>query len=196
MKKKSQSDRQKSEQATVFTMISKGCKKKLTDKNSAVNAYIIVRALDDKVGFAYPEDIIPAVRKQQVTDLLIHCEKQNEWDFIELKGANISSKQQHNPFEQIRQTIEAMRVDEKWKAIVNGEGQKYAFIVSPGRQAIPKNISSAKRRLWKILHDTGSKGNMDDLIKMVKMLPKSNCLDKTKSQLLCSNDFPLDIPFQ
>ena len=44
--------------------------------------------------------------------------------------------------------------------------------------------------------NTGSKGNMDDLIKMVKMLSKSNCLDKTKSQLLCSNDFPLDIPFQ
>lgn len=179
----------------MFTPINKGCKKNLKDESSDASSYIIIRALDDEVGFACPEDIIPAVKKQQVTDFLIHCGKQNEWDFIELKGANISSKQ-HNPFEQIRQTIEAMRVDETWKAMVNGKGQKYAFIVSPGRQAIPKNINSAKRRLWKILHDAGSKGNMDQLIKMVKMLSKSNCLDKTKPQLLCSNDYPLDIPFQ
>lgn len=195
MKKKSQKDTQKSEQVTVFMPINKGCKKNLKDESSDASSYIIIRALDDEVGFACPEDIIPAVKKQQVTDFLIHCGKQNEWDFIELKGANISSKQ-HNPFEQIRQTIEAMRVDETWKAMVNGKGQKYAFIVSPGRQAIPKNINSAKRRLWKILHDIGSKGTMDELIKMVKMLSKSNGLDKTKPQLLCSNDYPLDIPFQ
>ena len=191
MKKK-----QNSNQVMPFIPINNGNKKKLMDKHSAVNAYVIVKAVDDEVYFAYPEDIIPASNGQKITDLLIHCRNQDEVDFIELKGANISCNGQDNPFEQIRRTINAMRDSEDLRDIVTGKGQKYAFIVSPERQAIPKNISTPKRVLWKTLKAIGSEGSQDELIKMVKMVPKVNCMDKTKSQLICSNDFPLEMPFQ
>lgn len=179
-----------------FCLIGKGEKKKLIDDNSSANAYVIIQAIDDEVYFAEAEKIVNQNYKQKVTDYIVNCKKQKEVNFIELKGENISGNKAYNPFAQINQTIDAMLLDKKLGDIISSSGQKYAFIVSPGRQSVPRNIESLKRVLWIKLKSIGSDGSMDDLIKMVKMVSNGRCNDKTRSHLECSNKFPLCMPFQ
>lgn len=72
--------------------------------------------------------------------------------------------------------------------------EKHAFIVSSGRQKLPKGIESKERFLWQKLIQKGEdKKKIEDLIHYVKVTKSDRY--SNNGQIICSPRSPIEIPF-
>ena len=135
-----------------FECLKNGEKRTLKDSKSDKNSIMPIEVCDEEVYLTEPDGkLIPNIQDQQKCDFLIYCQKVLQTCFIELKGANISVKEGYNPYDQIIDTIKFLKKDDDLKMIVANNVEKHAFIVSPGRQKIPKGIETKERALWQQL---------------------------------------------
>ena len=163
-----------------------GEKRTLKDSKSDKNSIMPIEVCDEEVYLTEPDGkLIPNIQDQQKCDFLIYCQKVLQTCFIELKGANISVKEGYNPYDQI--------ID--LKVIVANNIEKHAFIVSPGRQKIPKGIETKERALWQQLIQSGdNKRKILELIHYVKVTKSDRY--SNNGQIICSPKSPVQIPFQ
>ena len=139
--------------------------------------------------------MIPDDHGQQKCDFLLYCSDLPQTCFMELKGANISSKSRYNPYDQIMDTVRFLQKDEILRNLVNSDVEKHAFIVSPGRQKIPKGIETKKRQLWQLMVQNGKeKKKIYDLIHYVKVTKTDRY--SNNDQIVCSPKSPIKIPFK
>ena len=146
---------------------------------------------------------------------MIYCQNLPQTCFIELKGANISNKKDYNPYDQIIDTIKFIRQQEELKELVSANTERHAFIVSNGRQKIPKGIETKERALWQMLFQNGKNRRILELVHYVKVtrsvrkrLKGGKTLElvhyvkvtpadrySNKERIVCSPKSPVKIPF-
>lgn len=180
-----------------FDVFKKGEKRNLKDTKSDKNTFIPIESTEDGIYITEPDGkLIPDAYKQKRCDYLIYCKKKHQTLFIELKGENISSKKDYNPYSQIIDTITFLQSEEELKGLVNASIEKHAFIVSPGRQKIPKGIELKERQLWqKLIQYGASKTKMSELVHYVKVT-KTDRYSNKNNQIICSPKSPIKIPFK
>lgn len=180
-----------------FDILQIGTKRHLKDKKSAKSSYIPIEVCDDKIYLSEPDGkLIPDTQGQHKCDFLLHCVNVPQTCFVELKGANISSASKYNPYDQIIDTVEFLKNEEILKKLVDGKVKKHAFIVSPGRQKIPKGIETKERQLWQVLQQNSQeKTTIEQLIHYVKVTPTDR-YSNSKGQIVCSPSSPVKIPFK
>ena len=180
-----------------FDVFKKGEKRNLKDTKSDKNTFIPIESTEDDIYITEPDGkLIPDAYKQKRCDYIIYCKKKHQTLFIELKGENISSKKDYNPYSQIIDTITFLQSEEELKGLVNAGIEKHAFIVSPGRQKIPKGIELKERQLWqKLIQYGASKTKMSELVHYVKVT-KTDRYSNKNNQIICSPKSPIKIPFK
>lgn len=177
-----------------FELLSLGETRSLKDSKSEKNSYIPIRVNDANVYLTEPDGkLVPDIQDQQKCDFLIYCFNKSQVCFIELKGENISIKESYNPYDQICDTIDFLRTENELKSLVKENNEKHAFIVSPGRQKLPKGVETKERQLWKKLSQPGVKSRIPDLVHYVKVT-KSDRYSNNGS-IICSSKSPVVIPF-
>lgn len=126
--------------------------------------------------------------KDRKCDFLIYSERKKQTHLIELKGAAIRAA-----FEQIERTVLALDKDEDLFFLVQKQRKTDAYLVSPGRQEVPKNINSQKRRLGTMLARYSSEKVEDvmELVHRVRVVSKSNMRQDNSGVILNSNDQPI-----
>lgn len=179
----------------LFERLSCGEKRNLKDKKSDQNFFMPIEITDEQVFLTEPDGkLIPDIQGQHKCDFLIYCQGRTQSCFVELKGENISIKESYNPYNQISDTIDFLKNDEKLKGLVNQKVEKHAFIVSPGRQKIPKGIESKERFLWqKLIQKGAEKKRITDLVHYVKVTKSDRY--SNNNQIICSPKSPVKIPF-
>ena len=203
MPKKSKNDKETSslslgKYTKNFECLKKGEKRTLKDSKSDKNSNLPIEICDEEVYLTEPDGkLIPDMQSQQKCDFLIYCQKVLQICFIELKGENISVKAAYNPYDQIIDTIKFLKKDDELKEVVANNVEKHAFIVSPGRQKIPRGIETKERALWQQLIQNGNnKRKISDLIHYVKVTPSDRYSDNGSGQIICSSKSPVKLPFQ
>ena len=178
-----------------FEHLNIGEKKTLKDTKSDKNSYMPVKVVDEQVFLTKPDGkLIPNIQGQRKCDFLIYCQSKSQSCFIELKGENISIKEGYNPYNQISDTVDYLKKEEQLKGLVDHRVEKHAFIVSPGRQKLPKGIESKERFLWQKLIQKGeNKKKIEDLIHYVKVTKSDRY--SNNGQIICSTRSPIEIPF-
>ncbi len=179
----------------LFVRLGKGEKKSLKDVKSDKNSSMPIEVIDEKVFLTKPDGkLIPDIQGLHKCDFLIYCQNLPQSCFIELKGENISIKDGYNPYSQISDTIDFLKREENLKELVDQKVEKHVFIVSPGRQKLPKGIESRERFLWQKLVQKGTKKKkITDLIHYVKVTKSDRY--SNKEQIICSPKAPVKIPF-
>lgn len=121
-------------------------------------------------------------------DFLCYKEQEKLCHLIELKGAIV----QEAP-KQIRATIKNIKENGELAFLVTGLRRLDAYIVSPGRQEIPRGIDEIKRQVTRELasHCSGQVENIDSLLKFVKVVSKQKKLSDINGKILCSNEAPI-----
>lgn len=178
-----------------FEALEKNCIRNLRDTKSDKNTAMPIKAAEKMIYIAEPDGkLIPHIQNQKKCDFLIYCPDRSQTCFIELKGANISIKDNYNPYNQIIDTIQFLQSKNELTCLVNQKTEKHAFIVSPERQKFPRGIESKGRQLWQKLVQKGMKKyGISDLIHYVKVT-KSDRYSNNK-QIICSPKSPVPIPF-
>lgn len=178
-----------------FILLKSGEKKNLKDEKSDKNSFMPIKVNDEKVYLAEPDGkLIPNIQNQRKCDFLIYCQNKPQTCFIELKGENISVKNSYNPYSQIIDTINYLQKDEELRCLVNSKIERHAFIVSPGRQKLPKGIETKERQLWqKLVQFGGEKSKISDLVHYVKVTESDRF--SNKEQIICSPKSPVPLPY-
>lgn len=178
-----------------FMLLKKGEKRNIRDMKSCKNAFIPIKVNDESVYVAEPDGkLIPNMINQQKCDFLIYCQNRPQTCFIELKGENISAKKEYNPYDQIIDTIKFLKNEKGLNNLVSGDVEKHAFIVSPGRQKIPRGVETDERQLWKnLVHPQKKSRTPWDLVHYVKVTKSGRY--SNKKQIICSPGSPIQIPF-
>lgn len=179
----------------LFEHLNIGEKKMLKDPKSDKNSFMPVKVVDEQVFLTEPDGkLIPNIQGQRKCDFLIYCQSKSQSCFIELKGKNISVKEEDNPYDQISDTVDYLNKEEQLKGLVDHGVEKHAFIVSPGRQKLPKGIESRERFLWqKLIQNGENKKKIADLIHYVKVTKSDRYSDN--GQIICSHRAPIEMPF-
>lgn len=180
-----------------FELLRSGETKILKDSKSMSNSFLPVKVNSEKVYMTEPDGkLISNEYKQHKCDFLLYCEEDLQTCFIELKGVNISTKKDYNPYDQIIDTVTYLQNDEELKSLVSKNMRMHAFIVSMERQKIPKGVETEERKLWqKLVHCGGAnKQNISELVHYVKVT-KSDRYSNNK-QIICSPKAPLPIPYK
>lgn len=154
-----------------------------------------IEVIDEHVYMTEPDGkLIPNIQNQHKCDFLIYCRTALQTCFVELKGENITVKEDYNPYDQIMDTIKYLKDEDELKELVGINIEKHAFIVSPGRQKIPKGIESKERLLWQKLVQGGmEKRKIADLVHYVKVTKTDRYSNNV--QIICSPKSPIKIPF-
>ena len=177
-----------------FECLKNGKKVNLKDLKSDQNAFMPIEVCDEKVYMTEPDGkLIQNIDNQQKCDFMIYCQNLPQTCFIELKGANISNKKDYNPYDQIIDTIKFIRQQEELKELVSANTERHAFIVSNGRQKIPKGIETKERALWQMLFQNGKNRRILELVHYVKVTPADRY--SNKERIVCSPKSPVKIPF-
>lgn len=179
-----------------FESLRLGEKRLLKDLKSDKNSFMPIEVCDEKVYMTEPDGrLISDIKNQHKCDFLIYCQNFSQICFIELKGENISNKTGYNPYDQIIDTIKFLKKDSELQKIVGNAIEKHAFIVSPGRQKIPKGVETKERALWQQLIQNGTnKRKILEVVHYVKVTKSDRYSDK--EQIICSPKSPVKIPFQ
>ena len=178
-----------------FECLELGKTKNLKDVKSEKNASIPIKVNDKNVYMAEPDGgLIPNIPNQHKCDFLVYCQDKAQICFIELKGATISTKEKYNPYGQIIGTIKFLQQEDSLKCLVEQNIEKHAFIVSPGRQKIPKGSETMERQLWQKLCQRGKVSKIPDLVHYVKVT-KSERYSSNNGKIICSPESPVVIPF-
>lgn len=179
----------------LFERLRRGERRNLKDQKSDKNSFLPIEVNEEPVFLTEPDGkLIPDMDRQQKCDFLIYCPGRPQTCFVELKGENISVKDGYNPYDQIGATIDFLKKDEQLKELVEQTVEKHAFIVSPGRQKVPRGVESKERLLWqKLIQKGGQKKTISDLIHYVKVTKSDRYSDN--GQIICSPKAPVKIPF-
>lgn len=121
-------------------------------------------------------------------DFLCYIDADRITHLIELKGAYT----QEAP-KQISATLKNIKDNPDISFLVQNVQLIDAYIVSPGRQEIPRGVDDIKRKITRELakHCTKRVGNIDSLLKFVKVVPKQKKLVDKNGHIICSNDAPI-----
>ena len=178
-----------------FELLKMGEIRCLKDRKSNKDSHLPVKICEEEVYLTEPDGkLISNIQNQQKCDFLIVCGKQLQTCFVELKGENISNKSGYNPYGQIIDTINFLQNEEELEQLASGNTEKHAFIVSPGRQKIPKGIELKERQLWqKIVQPGKAKLKISDLVHYVKVTKTDRY--SNKNQIICSPKSPVQFPF-
>jgi len=133
--------------------------------------------------------IIANIREQiRKCDFLCYDEINRKCHLIELKGAVIK-----RAYEQIAQTLENIEENKKVSFLLKNLQRLDAYIVSPGRQEVPRGVNEMRRQLAKKLAKKCSvrPENIDDLLMCVKVVAGQRSLVQRDGHILCSNAAPL-----
>lgn len=185
---------------TMFQLLDQGKTIILTDKKSDRHSSVPIYVSDTDVYAAEPDGhLIPPADGQHKCDYLIYSKNIPQSCFIELKGANISIKNNYNPYDQIISTINYLKTNASLNHLVEPAVEKHAFIVSPGHQKIPKGVDSKERQLWKFLVGQCSyyqtiRPKISHIVHYVKATRSDHYSDKD-GQIICSPKAPLTFPF-
>lgn len=178
----------------VFELVKAGESKNLKDAKSEKNATMPIKANGENVYVTEPDGkLIPNISGQKKCDYLLYCPNKPQTCFVELKGANISIKESYNPYDQIIDTIKYLQQDDLLKDLVTTNVEKHAFIVSPGRQKLPRGVETKERQLWQKLVQIGKKKSISNLVHYVKVTKKDRY--SNKEQIICSPSSPILMPF-
>ena len=179
-----------------FEPLKKGEARALKDKKSAKHSFLPIRVGEEGVFLAEPDGkLIPELPNQRKCDFLAYCQMKPQACFIELKGENISVKEADNPYDQIRKTLLFLRDNEELGGLASGKVEKHAFIVSPGRQKLPKGVEHRERQLWQALAQLETRrSRISDLVHYVKVTNSDPY--SQGSQIICSPKSPMEIPFK
>jgi len=173
-----------------FEILKPGTRKVLKDKESEKGSSLPVEVCGENVYLSEPDGkLIPNVHKQHKCDFLLYSASARQTCFVELKGANISKKSGYNPYDQIIDTIRFFQKESVLKTLVDGKTEKHAFIVSPGRQKIPKGIETKERQLWQFLVQDGRKSKIYDVLHYVKVTKSDRY--SNHDQIICSPQSPV-----
>lgn len=133
--------------------------------------------------------IIQNVRQQiKKCDFLCYDELNRNCHLIELKGAVIKEAQK-----QILETLQNIKADDQISFLLEKLQRLDAYIVSPGRQEVPRGVDDVKRAITRELarHCSVRPKNIDTLLKFVKVVRKLNTLSEKDGRILCSHTAPL-----
>lgn len=167
----------------------------LKDFKSEKNSSMPININDQNIYMTEPDGkLIPNIQGQQKCDYLIYCQNLPQTCFIELKGENISIKDEYNLYDQIGDTIKYLKQESELKSLVNTNVEKHAFIVSPDRQKLPKGVETKERQLWQKLMQPQKKSKISDLVHYVKVT-KSDRYSNNNNQIICSPKSPVELPF-
>lgn len=121
-------------------------------------------------------------------DFLCYDALNKNCHLIELKGAVIKEAQK-----QISATLGHIKANGDISFLLEGLQFLDAYIVSPGRQEVPKGVDDVKRRITRELAKFCSVRlkNIDILLKFVRVVPKSKSLSERDGHIICSNAAPL-----
>ncbi|HHV11947.1 MAG TPA: hypothetical protein GXX75_16860 [Clostridiales bacterium] len=121
-------------------------------------------------------------------DFIIYDEIKEETHLIELKGAIIDKA-----LIQLEETLKNLEEEQELVFLIKGQKIVNAFIVSPGRQEIPRGINTKSRFLAQRLskHSKIKAENLFDFIKYVKVVMKSNAKGDDGNHILCSPSVPI-----
>lgn len=181
---------------TKEDLLKDGQSRQLKDEKSAKNSYMPIRAAGDDIIITEPDGgIIPAIEGQKKCDFMLRSSKYCQTMFVELKGANISIESDYNPFDQIIMTIDFFKSHDRYNAWVNAASEKHAFIVSPGRQKLPRGVERKERALWQKLVRPRQKSQINDLVHYVKVTKSDKYSDKN-GQIICSPKYPVEMPYR
>lgn len=133
--------------------------------------------------------IIPNVREGiKKCDFLCYDEINMKCHLIELKGTVIK-----RAYEQIEETLKNIEGNEKVSFLLKRLQRLDAYIVSPGRQEIPRGVNDTKRQLAKKLAEkcADRPKDINELLMCVKVVPKQKVLIRRDGHIICSNEAPL-----
>lgn len=170
----------------------------LEDRKSEQNSYIPVKICDENVYMSEPDGkLIPEkIEEQHKCDYLLYCMNQPQACYIELKGKNISTKKNYNPYDQIIDTRDYLKKLPEYKSLFTKEVENHAFIVSPEQQKIPRGIEIKQRKLLSELTRYQKKPEQaKEYIHYVKVTPSDRYSDKIE-KIICSSKNPLPIPYK
>ena len=121
-------------------------------------------------------------------DFLCYVETERVSHLIELKGEYTQAAPK-----QISETIKNIKNDSCISFLVQDVQLLDAYIVSPGRQEVPRGVDEIKRKITRELakHCTKPVTNIDSLLKFVKVVPKQKKLVEKNGHIICSNDAPI-----
>lgn len=118
-------------------------------------------------------------------------EKSDKNSFMPIK---VNDENSYNPYSQIIDTINYLQKDEELRCLVSSKIERHAFIVSPGRQKLPKGIETKERQLWqKLVQFRGEKSKISDLVHYVKVTKSDRF--SNKEQIICSPKSPVPLPY-
>lgn len=133
--------------------------------------------------------IIPNVREGiKKCDFLCYDEINMKCHLIELKGTVIK-----RAYEQIEETLKNIEGNEMVSFLLKNLQILDAYIVSSGRQEVPRGVDDVKRQLAKKLAKRCSARpkNIDDLLMCVRVVANQKVLSQKDGHILCSNEAPL-----
>lgn len=179
----------------AFELLRKGEKKNLKDVESDKNSYMPIEVNDENVYLTEPDGkLISDIQNQHKCDFLLYCQNKPQTCFIELKGENISAKKSYNPYSQIIDTINYLQKEEELRCLVGSKMERHAFIVSPGRQKLPRGVETRERQLWqKLVQAGGTKSKITDFVHYVKVTKSDRFSDN--EQIICSPKSPVPVPY-
>lgn len=121
-------------------------------------------------------------------DFLCYVESDRISHLIELKGENAAKAHK-----QIAATIDNIQSDSDVSFLVTDVQLLDAYIVSPGRQEVPRGVDDVRRQITRQLakHCKVRVKNIDSLLKFVKVVPRQKIFVENNGHVICSNDAPI-----
>lgn len=162
---------------------------KITLSDAQTKLYILVE--NEMYCVDVDRGIIQNIKQEiKKCDFLCYDEANKKCHLIELKGAII--KKAHK---QILATLINIKAISKLSFLLEDLQYLDAYIVSPGRQEVPKGVDDVKRNITRELAKfcSARPKNIDDLLKFVKVVPKSNMLINKNGHIICSCTAPLHL---
>ena len=168
-----------------FHFLPKGNRKTLQDDQTK----LFIMAENDLYYVEVDRGIIKNTRDGiRKCDFLCYIESDKISHLIELKGEYAAEAHK-----QIAATIKNIQSDSDISFLITDVNLLDAYIVSPGRQEVPRGVDDVKRQITRELakHCKTRVKNIDSLLKFVKVVPKQKKFVENNGHVLCSNEAPI-----
>lgn len=173
------------EYAAFFHHLAAGGRATLHDAQTR----LYIRAENELYYVDVDRGIIANIREgTRKCDFLCYDENNMKCHLIELKGAVIK-----RAYEQIAETLNNIEGNGKVSFLLKNLQRLDAYIVSPGRQEVPRGVDDRKRQLARKLAERClvKPKNIEDLIMCVRVVARQKVLAQNDGHIVCSNEAPL-----
>ena len=171
-------------------LLAAGSRKTLEDKLSDAHSKIHILAKDELRVVEVDHGLFEEKQGSRKCDFMVIGTRSANTHMIELKGRHIEEA-----FEQIADTLDTLLNDEELKSSVVSRNTLDAYIVSPGRMAVPKGIANKEKMLAKKLA-RGSKERPRDILELihfVKVVNSQKAVSVNGRQIVISGRAPLEL---